>query len=54
MGRVILSFPSAYVWFVMYILVETSELTPFNVNGIFTENRYVWVLIGIVVRLFVE
>jgi hypothetical protein len=38
----------------MYMLVEASELTPFNLDGICTENRYVWVLIGIVVQLCVE
>jgi hypothetical protein len=38
----------------MYVLVEESELAPFDVDGICTENRYVWVLIGIVLRLCVQ
>jgi hypothetical protein len=40
----------------IYMLEEAGELTPFNVDGIYTENRYlyVWVLIGTVVPLFVE
>jgi hypothetical protein len=38
----------------MDMLVQTAELISDNVDGICTEIRYVWVLIGLVVWLCVE
>jgi hypothetical protein len=32
--------PICILWFGMYMLVEESELTPFNVDRICAENRY--------------